>query len=270
MKLIASDIDGTLLRSDRTISETTKQALRRWMEKGNVFAIATGRMFEAGRLVTYDFDYDGYLIACNGGVVKHLKTGEILASNAMDKDIVDEILTICKTYDAYVNMYDLSTIYATRNTNLALKFGNMMQALPKAYHFDIKVQPDLRPIAKEIDVYKLGVFSENAETFLALQKVLQSLGGIEACLSMATSLDITAKGVTKATGIEAIRTHYGISIADVIAFGDHENDQDMIRYAGTGVAMGNATDGLKSISDFITLPNDEDGIPYALRELKLL
>ena len=78
MKLIASDIDGTLLRSDRTISETTKQALRRWMEKGNVIALATGRMFEAGRLVARDFDYAGYLLACNVGVVMPFSTCELL------------------------------------------------------------------------------------------------------------------------------------------------------------------------------------------------
>ena len=76
-----------------------------------------------------------------------------------------------------------------------------------------------------------------------------------------------AKGVTKATGIEAIRAYYDIPLEHVIAFGDNENDMDMISYAGIGVAMGNAMEELKAAADFVTVTNDEDGLVYALDRL---
>lgn len=85
-KLIVSDIDGTLLRSDKHVSNTTKDKITQLIGEGHLFAIATGRMHGAGKIITQELDYDGFLISCNGAVVKHLKTGEVI--QAIDRKSV--------------------------------------------------------------------------------------------------------------------------------------------------------------------------------------
>ncbi|HSN65928.1 MAG TPA: HAD-IIB family hydrolase, partial [Fusibacter sp.] len=118
-----------------------------------------------------------------------------------------------------------------------------------------------------VPIYNIGLYHEDPATFEAIMTQLKAIEGLETCKSLETSFDVMANGVSKATGIEAIRNHFGIPIEDVIAFGDNENDIDMISYAGVGVAMSNATTELKAIANFVTVSNDEDGLVYALDKL---
>lgn len=264
-KLIVSDIDGTLLRSDKTISEDTKNEIFNWINEGHAFAIATGRMHGAGRLVTRLLDYDGFLISCNGAVVKHLKTGEVIQAVKMDKEIVRKVAQICRKHGAYYHFYDINAIYAEKKMHLAEKFFNQMRELPEEYHFDVFFVEDILVPLEGIDVYKVGIYSEDPKTFQAIIDEVNTLEGVETCKSLETSFDVMAKGVTKALGIQALEQYYKIPRERVISFGDNENDMDMIEYAGQGVAMANATEPLKAIANFVTKSNDEDGIVYFLR-----
>jgi len=263
-KLIVSDIDGTLLRSDKHVSEKTKSKIFELIEAGHVFAIATGRMHGAGKIITREVDYDGYLISCNGAVVKHLKTGEVIQAIELDKSLAAEVVKVCEAYGAYYHLYDIEAIYASANQHLAQKYADGMAKLPESFRFKVEFPLDVPALVGKVPIYKIGLYHEEPEQFSAVMEALKGIEGIETCKSLDTSFDVMAKGVTKATGIEAIRRHYGIPLEDVIAFGDNENDIDMISYAGVGVAMENATEALKSVANFVTMSNDEDGLVYAL------
>ncbi len=265
-KLIVSDIDGTLLKSDKTISEPTKKAIFDAIEAGHLFAIATGRMHGAGKTITQKLDYDGFLISCNGAVVKHLKTGEVIQAIELTPKLATQVVSICETYGAYYHLYDIDAIYASRYAHLAKKYTDEMPAQPDAYKFTVMYPESLPKLVGSFPIYKIGLFHENPETFRRLMDELRCIEGLETCKSLETSFDVMAQGVTKATGIEAIRAHYGLPIEDVITFGDNENDVDMICYAGIGVAMSNATEALKSVAKFVTRSNDEDGIVFALEQ----
>jgi len=266
-KLIVSDIDGTLVRTDKTISIETKQKIFKLIEEGHIFAIATGRMHDAGRIITKDLDYDGFLISCNGAVVKHLKTHEVIQAIELPVELARQVVKICKENDAYFHLYGIDAIYGEKNIHLAGKYADSMNNLPESYRFKIEFHEDVTPLLGTVPIYKIGLWSESPEIFEALIEQINAIEGLETCKSLSTSFDVMAKGVTKATGIEAIREHYDIPIQDVIAFGDNENDMDMIAYAGVGVAMENATEALKEIADYIAGSNDEDGLRLALEEL---
>jgi Cof subfamily protein (haloacid dehalogenase superfamily) len=268
-KLIISDIDGTLIRSDHSISGRTTSAINTYMEKGHYFAIATGRMHAAGRIVTQQLDYDGYLISCNGAVVKHLKTGEMIHAVPLKPDDIRTVLKLCRDNDVYFHLYDNDVIYAVEEKYLAKRYAALIPTLPEAYRFEVRIL-DERALDAMIDktpIYKIGLNSEDLPMFEQLKATLRSLGHFETCQSIATSFDVNAKGVNKATGIEALRAYYNVPVEDVIAFGDNENDIDMITYAGVGVAMGNAVDNLKAVADRIALTNDEDGLVITLESL---
>lgn len=266
-KLIVSDIDGTLLRSDKHVSEKTKSKIFELIDAGHVFAIATGRMHGAGKIITREVDYDGYLISCNGAVVKHLKTGEVIQAIELDARLAAEVVKVCEAYGAYYHLYDIEAIYASANQHLAQKYADGMAKLPEALHFKVEFPSNLPAMVGKMAIYKIGLYHEVPETFTAIMKALKGIEGLETCMSLDTSFDVMAKGVTKATGIEAIRRHYEIPLEDVIAFGDNENDIDMISYAGVGVAMENATEALKAVANFVTVSNDDDGLVYALERL---
>ena len=266
-KLIVSDIDGTLLRSDKHVSEKTKSKIFKLIDDGHVFAIATGRMHGAGKIITKEVDYDGYLISCNGAVVKHLKTGEVIQAIELDKDLAAKVVAVCEAYGAYYHLYDIEAIYASANWHLAQKYAEGMPKLPEAFRFQVTFPEDLPAMVGHFPIYKIGIYHEVPEIFISIIEALKRVESLETCMSLDTSFDVMAKGVTKATGIEAIRRHYQIPIEDVIAFGDNENDIDMISYAGVGVAMENATDALKAVANFVTVSNDDDGLVYALERL---
>lgn len=266
-KLIVSDIDGTLLRSDKHVSNTTKDKITQLIGEGHLFAIATGRMHGAGKIITQELDYDGFLISCNGAVVKHLKTGEVIQAIELEPSLAAMVTKVCEKYKAYYHLYDIETIYASANKHLAGMYAKGMAKLPEAYQFTVMFPEHLPPLVGTIPIYKIGLYHEDPATFEAIMTELKVIEGLETCKSLETSFDVMAKGVSKATGIEAIRSHFGIPIEDVIAFGDNENDIDMISYAGVGVAMSNATDELKAVANFVTMSNDEDGLVYALEKL---
>ncbi len=265
-KLIVSDIDGTLLRNDKSISDVTKDKVLSLIEEGHHFAIATGRMHGAGRIITQTLDYNGYLISCNGAVVKHLKTGEIIRAIELDKDIAKKVVEICKKHDAYFHLYDIEAIYAEKHEHLAKRYSDEMTLLPDLFKFEVHFVSDVLEIIDEVPVYKIGLYSEKPEIFARVMLEINHLQGVQTCKSLTTSFDVMASGVSKATGIEAIRSHFGIPIEDVIALGDNENDMDMIEYAGIGIAMENATPELKAIANFVTKSNEEDGLVYALNQ----
>ncbi|MDH8677201.1 Cof-type HAD-IIB family hydrolase [Fusibacter bizertensis] len=266
-KLIVSDIDGTLLMSNKHISEVTKKRIFDLIDAGHIFAIATGRMHGAGKIITQELDYDGFLISCNGAVVKHLKTGEVIQAIELKPGLAQMVSEVCEKYGAYYHLYDMDTIYANSNRNLAKKFSDGMPALPEAFKFNVVFPESLPALIGKMPIYKIGLFHEKPEVFEAIMAELKLIDGLETCKSLETSFDVMAKGVSKATGIEALQKYFDVPLEDVIAFGDNENDMDMITYAGVGVAMSNAMEALKEVADFVTVSNDEDGLVYALDRL---
>ncbi len=266
-RLIVSDIDGTFLKTDKSVSPKTQAKIEALMSEGHPFAIATGRMFAAGKMITEKFDYDGFLIACNGALVKHLKTGEVIQSIPIDKEKVKQVIDICHHYHAYFHLYAVEDIYAEENKHLVKRYVDSLPVLPEHLKFNIHFLGNVRPVADQVEIYKFGVYSEDPEVFQKVTQEINALGGLETCMSLTTSFDVNAEGVTKAKGIEALCDYYKLPVESVIAFGDNENDTDMIKYAGVGVAMANATEALKAHADFVTLSNDEDGLVYALDQL---
>lgn len=268
-KLIVSDVDGTLLNSEKHVSEGTREKILSLIEAGHVFAIATGRMHAAGRMVTQELDYDGFLISCNGAVVKHLKTGETLHAVPLPTKAALEIIHLCQETHAYFHLYTPDVIYAESNMSFAKRYAEGMASLPESLRFEVRFVADAAEIAADRPIHKIGLWHDDPEVMRRIEAHIREMGSLETCKSYETSFDVMASGVTKASGIEAIRMHYNLAVQDIIAFGDNENDLDMIRYAGHGVAMANATEVLRTAADYVTLSNDEDGIVHALERMGL-
>lgn len=263
IKLVAMDLDGTLLQPDKTISEYTKQVLSQVKERGVHLVLCTGRPLAAiqSYLKTLSlFDDDDYSITFNGGLVQHNQSGRIISSHRLHGK---EVMAIQDFLDSHHMTYDI-----VAGDCLLKKKGQA----PTFYESLNKILP-----LKEItqidghDSYNKIVVTADPEQLEQWIPLIQAQLGDDYYLvkTMPTLFEIASPNVNKANGIKALADYLHIEMAEVAAFGDEANDMEMLKEAGYGIAMANATDDVKNIARFVTLTNKEDGVAKALATLVL-
>ena len=249
------DIDGTLL-SHKTgvVPESTRQAIFKLRDKGIHAIICTGRdLVELEKLPLNDLPFDGFL-TLNGNLCLD-ENKQLFAGNEIDPGEVDILVRIFRASkipfvligekNRYINYVDDIVIDTQANTKGTI--------------------PDIGEYKGE-KIYQCLAFVKDRER-LMLENMLDE------CIITSwneTGIDIISKHGGKAKGLEKFIEKYGLLRGETMAFGDGENDIDMIRYAGIGVAMGNAIKNLKSAADYITTDIDDDGIANALKHFGLI
>jgi len=257
IRLVASDLDGTLLRSDDSVSERTRAALARTVEAGIKFVLASARSAdwlapEATRLGL------GEIAICNNGALVYDIEGErVLIHRPLEPETASELV------------------------------GSLRQAAPGvAFGCDrpsgFTAEPAYRPLHRQPDsIPRADLPALLAEPITKLvlqhpdlpQAELHRLavelgdGAIEACYSGAGLVEIAAAGVTKGSALAELCAKLGIDASETIAFGDMLNDIPMLEWAGRGVAVANAHAEVLAIADEITTSNDEDGVALVLEQV---
>ena len=260
--LIVTDMDGTLLTSDKTVSPRTLAALERARAHGMTLMLASARpefglRFLAQRL---GIDLTGLVLsACNGAVVCDATTGEVITETTLNQNVVQRTLEAADALGVAVITMSGDTVYITREDGYHVDREGPANGMKTVYTQDFS---DLRGL------HKLEI-SSPPERMPAVRAALdEQLSPIaETVLSSTYYYEVTAPGVTKGAGLKAYAAARGVDLSRAIAFGDQENDISMIEAAGTGVAMGNGADRLKIVADFVTRSHDDDGIAWALEEL---
>lgn len=270
VKLIALDMDGTVLRSDKTISPKTAHALKTALARGIILVPASGRtrlmlpqqMLELGPI--------RYAITSNGATAVDLEEDRIVYSNQMTREESDRIIDFLTPYHVLVATYTQGRPYADKKRygllstfqgypkvlmDLILKYQTFVDDLPqflKQNGFCIeKINiPFMEPDVHDELVEKLGKMKEYAIT-----------------ASFKNNIEINRASANKGDALSHLCGQLGISAGEVMAFGDERNDLQMLTFAGCGVAMGNGDASIQQIADYVTRSNDEDGVAYALEKL---
>lgn len=258
MKALFFDIDGTLIDiKTHRIPESTTAALRRAKALGHRIFISTGRSHTIVELPGLPPEVvDGY-VTLNGAV--SLVDGSPVSLAPIPSRTVRALADLCIARN-YTCLF--ITLEGMRVAN-----GNRQFVQGFQQYFG------LAPIAEtdfvsmmDRDIYQMTVFFSEAEE----RELKPGFPDLEFNRWFPTFADITAKGVDKARGIEDMSRHFGIDLADTVAFGDGGNDIPMLRCAGIGVAMGNASDDVKANADHITAAVDDDGILKAMTALGII
>lgn len=263
-KLIAMDLDGTLSNDQKVITEKTKQALMAAQEQGIRLALASARpspgLFRERDVLDMQ-NHNGILMSYNGGRIVDAATGKVLFETSIDLEETKAVLRkledlpVTPILDDGVQFYvtdrnGFKVDYECRNNNMICsEVGNLADFLTFA---PIKILMSVDP-AIIGDVQK-----QIAAMLPASLTVVQTA---------AFYLEVIPKVINKGQGIRDICGVLGITAEEVISFGDAENDIPMLKAAGMGVAMGNASDAVKQAADMVTLSNNDDGIAYALEKL---
>ncbi|MFJ8360688.1 HAD family hydrolase [Streptomyces sp. NPDC093984] len=259
-KLIATDLDGTLLRSDETVSERTREALAAATAAGAAHIVVTGRAVPWTRPVLDDLGYRGLAVCGQGAQVYDAGEHRLLTSVTLDRQIAG--LALAKI-EAEVGPLLLAASRDGLEGEVLVGPGYRVHDGPLPYQ-PIKDAADLwsAPLNK---VYLQHPTLSDDELAEAAQQAAGGLVGVT--MAGEGIVEILPLGLSKATGLSLAARRLGVKAAETIAFGDMPNDIPMFAWAAHGVAMANAHTDLKEVADEVTLTNDEDGIAVVLERL---
>lgn len=265
-RAIATDLDGTLLRTDRTVSARTRAAIDAAEDAGLLFVIATGRPPRWIPPVIELVGERGLVVCANGGSIYDPARHELLVRNDLDPQVVAEIL------DDVQQAYPDALFGVEQGFRFAV--DELVRQRPEDQaRMDSWQDPDLRvvPIRSVLDegVTKLIIRLPHpaaAGTADAVQAVI----GDRAKVTHSTYesfLEVSRPDVTKAATVERLLLESGVAPGEVVAFGDMPNDLELIAWAGLGVAVGNAHPALKAAADEVTATNDDDGVALVIERI---
>ena len=239
-KLIALDMDGTLLNEEKIVTERTKKAIQAARDKGVTVVLATGRPIDGVTRYLEELDMytdNDYVLSYNGGLVLKTKSREVVCKMGLIGEDVHYL-------------YDLSKKLGVNNITIQeINFENIKN--DESY---IKVM-----MIDEPEILQNAVDNLPKEVFEKYTVVR----------STPYFLEFLNKEVNKGVGVELLAKHLGVKREEVITMGDAGNDLHMIEYAGMGIAMGNAFEEVKKAANYITDSNNEDGVATAIEKFVL-
>jgi Cof subfamily protein (haloacid dehalogenase superfamily) len=257
LRLAAIDLDGTLLRSDGTISQRTRDAIRAVRAAGVVVVIVTARGPSSVTELAHDAGIEGSAICSNGALIIDLANGEILRERLLETELAMQL------------------VHGLRERLPGIVFAVEHQAFAHEPGFaawgweppaGTRVADALELLAGPATKLILRHTDHEVEAIAAVARELAG-NGATVVQSGADAIEVTAAGVNKAAGLAEVADELGIDAADVIAFGDFPNDVPMLAWAGRGVAVANAHAEVLAVANEVTASNDDDGVAVVLEQL---
>ncbi|MBM9620547.1 HAD family hydrolase [Streptomyces zhihengii] len=259
-KLVATDLDGTLLRSDDTVSRRTRDALAAVTAAGAAHIVVTGRAVPWTRHILDDLGYDGLAVCGQGAQVYHAGEHRLLTSLTLDRQLAGLALS---KLEAEVGPLALAASQDGLDGEVLIAPGYRAQGGPLPY-VPMKDPAELWAAPLNKLYIQHPVLGDDELTRAARATV----GGlVDVVMAGPGIVEILPLGLSKATGLSLAARRLGVRGADTIAFGDMPNDIPMFGWAAHGVAMANAHDELKAVAQEITASNDDDGIAVVLEQL---
>lgn len=282
MKLIATDLDGTLLNEKGEISVENAQAIHEAMDYGIKFVVATGRSYDAANKALQAAGISCPVICLNGANTYSIDK-KMLRNAPMDLEISRKIQAMCQEEDIYFELFTNNGVYSTSRE----QFIGVMIDILTSTHPDIP-EDEIRAAAQQRFQNEEVKFVHNYDDLflmdsLKIYKILafslqkEKLNKVSSQLEKETKLAITSSGdinlefnhpdAQKGIALEALATNMGIQMKDVMALGDNFNDVSMLQMAGIGVAMENATEEIKELCQYTTKSNNEHGVAIAVEKM---
>ena len=285
-KLVAIDLDGTLLNSYGEVSEKNKKAIKKAMQNGKEIVIASGRPLQSAKSFALESGASNYVTCGNGSLLYDVRNDKILFDKFIDRQKVLEIIKICEENSIFYCLYTENlTISKTLNYNI-LFYNNENKKMPEDKQTNIKIISDIYKYVEEnpnIGILKITICDESSIIFGGIIKRLRQISDVDVldvqhmARKVITSgtedvkveyhyTEITSKDVNKWLAIQDLANRLNIKSSEVIAIGDNMNDKEMIENAGLGVIMGNSAEYMHEFADVVAPTNNDDGVAYILEK----
>lgn len=252
-KIVFFDIDGTIYDRKIDVTEKTKDAIKLLRQNGHMAFIATGRPMSMVNEMFLNIGFDGINAACGNYIVFHDK---LMFNNEIPNDIINEVIRLSEENDIDIVFEGKDALFSNKR-----KSNNAFMRLD--FNFKMKDWHEEKVVAN-----KFSLEANNRDRFNKMKPFL--LKHFTIIDRESDFVEVVPKGYSKATGIEYIIKHFDMPWQSTYAFGDSENDLDMMKYVCNSVAMGNAVDQIKSISKYVTDTIFDDGVYKGLKMLELI
>jgi len=260
VKLMAIDMDGTLLNSRNEISQRTKETIEKASNAGVKIVLATGRLLRSAINYSEILGLRKPIIASNGAVMIDEDRNK-LYEGSINMNIVEKVMDIGEKNNIYYHFYDEDTFYSNVYIEEVIQFYESRDTKEEnRIKFNIFEEKQEIIENKDLNIYKFLFLDEDIYKLNLLRDELNNVDEINVCSSWNNNIEVMGREVSKGTSLKNLCKELNILPEEVITIGDNENDISMLNYAGMGVAMGNAEEEVKEIADIITLDNDEDGV----------
>lgn len=272
IRMIGLDMDGTLLTTEKELTEHTREVLREAIDRGVVVLPATGRPLAGIPEEVLKFPGVRYAVASNGARIVDLKENRVIYEDLVPYETGRRVLEICSRYDSMLEIYYDGVGYAEEEKLKHL--DEYVPRLPMAHYIASSRRPvaDVRAMHEErkapTDKVQ-ALFRTTEECKKAWKEVEKEIPDIEITGALSNNIEVNAKGVNKGRGLMILGELLGIHREEIMAVGDGSNDIAMLREAGLGVAMENATEAVKAAADVVTLSNDQEGAAAAIEKYVL-
>ncbi len=286
-KLVAIDLDGTLLNSYGEVSEKNKEAIQKAKNKGAEIVIASGRPISSARSYAYEVGADNYIICGNGSVLYDMKNEQIIYDKFIERQKALQIIKICEENSIYYNVYTNKTIIADglRYNVLYYYKENLKKEDQKKTHITLveNIENYIKEMNEDEKIMKIFICDKNKTVFNSIVRKFSVIEDIDILdvSHMARKVikqgtedipieyyytEISMKDVDKWYALEFLIKKLGIPKEEVMAIGDNVNDRKMIEEAGKGIVMGGSTPKVSEVADYITLDCNNEGVAKAIEK----
>jgi len=264
IKLLALDLDDTLLDSGLRISSDCVAAIQAARAQGVRVTLSTGRMYQSALPYAQQLEIDVPLITYQGAWVKNSQTEEILYYKPLTYELSKKTMEFFREIGVHYHSYYNDELCMEQLSEEGNYYSRLAGVKPL-------IVADLIAALDKNEAMKIMAITDNQKVLLEMESELKFRFGQSLYITRSKPgfLEIMSRQASKANALQVIANHYGIDRKEVMAVGDSYNDIDMIEWAGLGVAMGNAFDPVKEAADFVTTTNEEAGVAEAIRRFVL-
>ena len=265
-RAIAFDLDGTLLDSNKEISPSSLEAVRRAQDKGIKVIIATGRHPQATHLVHHRLGLTDQAICCNGACIYDFEAGKPVYSNPLQQNQIEGLYHLCRHYDLPIKLYTDSAITYEKVDPYVVHFQQWRKTVPERFQPNLQLIDDYEAlIAAHPVVWKYTLWGDQTSVMQALANEATEAFNLSCEWWSPHGIDITRADNTKGSCLIHWAEERGIALEEIIAFGDNQNDISMLNAVGLSVAMGQADAYVQAEADLIAPgTNDSDAIAEVL------
>lgn len=267
-RLLAINIDGTLLRSNGRLQPSTREAIDFVQKKGVYVTLVTSRHFQTAKKLAKALKINNILITHSGAFISD-KIDRSLYENRISEEKTFNLVQVLETFDCNVRIVHERFSLGNRKKVSSNIVGKTLLSPTDPLFYPVQFVDSLGENLRDepLAAPKIEVYFSNKDSCTEAEKVLSdAFEGIVTRTKSGNVLEVTAKGVSKGNGLRVLGQHLKIAPEEMVAIGDSDDDKEMIEMAGLGVAMGNAPYEVKKAADWITRNNDDQGVSYMIKE----
>lgn len=261
-KLVAIDIDDTLITDEKQITPGTSKAIRQAVEQGVHVTLATGRMYASARAIAEQLELDVPIITYQGSLIKTALDGKVLYERHVPLDITEAVMQYCDDHDLHLQAYHNDQLYAKKINQKLLDYCAISNV-------PYTIEPDLQKLASLPQTKLIIIDDPKLLDELAVRFREQFGERVHITKSKPHFLEFIHPEGTKGHALRFLAEQFNVPLKSVIAIGDSWNDLEMLETAGLGVAMDNAVPALKEAADYVTLSNNEEGVRHVFEKFIL-